>query len=394
MLKVATERLYYHDSYLIEFEGQVVDVSADGRRVYLDRTAFYPTSGGQPNDVGELGGRPVVEVVDEEDGRIAHVLAVGSLPVGAVSGKIDWHRRYEHMQQHTGQHLLSAVLMDLYGFQTLSFHMGDEVSTIELGTKEISEKQLLAAEARANELARAGRAVRIAFEDAGQVEGLRKQSQRLGMLRIIEIEGLDKSACGGTHVRSLAETVPVQIRKIEKVRGNVRLEFVCGERAVRRAKQDFKLLQELSRQTATAMDKLPEQVAGLKDRLSEAEKERQRLAEDLAQREGREAYAATAASGDGVRRALWRVERLSEMERAKALAYAAGSRAVVLVVGKQPMGVLIACSADCGIDAGAILKQTLAEFGGRGGGSATLAQGSLPDEACALALAGKLGMVE
>ena len=392
MLRVTTERLYYRDSYLTDFEGQVVDLAGGGRRVYLDRTAFYPSSGGQPYDVGELGGVAVVEVVDEEDGRVAHVLAA-PLAQGPVKGKIDWARRYEHMQQHTGQHLLSAVLIELYGFETLSFHMGDEVSTIELGTKEINEEQLVAAEARANEVARSGRAVNIGFEDAEQVQGLRKQSQRMGMLRIVEITGLDKSACGGTHVRSLAETLPIQIRKIEKVRGNVRLEFVCGVRASVRARQDFKLLQEMARQTATAIDKLPEHVAALKERLTDAEKERERLAQDLAQREGREAYATAPISADGLRRVLWEVEKVTEIVRAKALAFAAaGEKALVLVIGKQPAGVLIACSADAGIDAGAVLKQTLAEVGGRGGGAATLAQGSVPNEAAVLVLARKLGL--
>lgn len=391
MLEVATERLYYLDSYLTEFEGEVLDISADGRRVFLDRTAFYPASGGQPYDVGELGGQQVLEVADDEDGRVAHVLA-GPLMGGRVTGKIDWTRRYDHMQQHTGQHLLSAVLLDLFQFPTLSFHMGDQVSTIELGAKEISEQQLDGAETRANELARAARPVTVSFEDAGSVEGLRKQSQRTGTLRIIEIEGVDKSACGGTHVRSLAETLPVLTRKIEKVRGNVRLEFVCGGRAIQRARQDFKVLQELARQTATALDKLPEWMAAMKERLGEAEKDRQRLGAELAQREGREEYAATVPSQDGIRRVQWQVERIGEAERLKALAYVAGVRSVALIVGKQPAGVLIACSTDSAVDAGTILKKTLAEFGGRGGGSATLAQGSAPDEAFIRALAGKLGL--
>jgi alanyl-tRNA synthetase len=333
----------------------------------------------------------VVEVLDEEDGRIAHILAAAA-PAGPLTGQIDWPRRYEHMQQHSGQHLLSAVLMDLYSFQTLSFHMGDEVSTIELGAKEISEEQILAAERQANTLARDALPVHVTFGEAAEVTGLRKQSQRSGKLRIVEIEGIDKSACGGTHVRSLAETLPVQIRKIEKVRGNVRLEFVCGDRAIRRAKRDFQLLQELSRQTAAAIDTLPDHAAALKDRLSEAEKDRQRLADDLAQREGREAYAASAPSQDGMRRTQWSVERVTETVRAKAIAYAAGSQSVVLVLGKQPPGVLIACSPDSRIDAGALLKQTFAEFGGRGGGSSTLAQGSIMNERVIQALAEKLGL--
>jgi alanyl-tRNA synthetase len=387
---MATERLYYHDAYLTEFDAQVVESSPDGRKVYLDRTAFYPSSGGQPHDLGWLSGEPVIEVVDEGD-RIAHVVSQG-VPTGPVKGKIEWPRRYDHMQQHTGQHLLSAVLIGLFGFQTLSFHMGDEVSTVELATKEIGENQIDEAETQANELARGGGAVHIGFEDTERAEGLRKRSQRPGQLRIVEIEGVDKSACGGTHVRRLPETLPLQIRKREKVRGNVRLEFVCGWRATRRAKQDFRVVQELARQSAASIDRLPDYLAALKQRLSEAEKERQRLAETVARREGGEAYAATQPSSDGMRRVLWEVEQIGETVRAKALAYTAGAQSLVLVLGKQPAGILIACSPDSGIDAGAILKQTLGEFGGRGGGSSTLAQGTVPDAQCARALAGKLGI--
>jgi alanyl-tRNA synthetase len=388
MLRVATERLYYTDSYLTEFDAQVVDLSADGRWVYLDRSAFYPSSGGQPYDLGWLGDREVVEVIDEDD-RIAH-LTTHPVGVGPITGKIQWPRRYDHMQQHTGQHLLSAVLMTLFGFPTLSFHMGDEVSTIELGTKELTDAQIDHAEGRANDEARSARPVQIGFEEAERVEGLRKQSQRSGTLRIIEISGVDKSACGGTHVRSLAETLPLQIRKLEKVRGNVRIEFVCGSRATVRAKRYYRVTQDLARQSASPIDRLPEVFTALKQRLSDAEKERQRVAESLAQREGADLYAATTPSEDGVRRALWNVEQIDETVRARALAYAAGTRSLVLVVSAQ--GALIACSADAGINAGAILKQTLAEFGGKGGGSATLAQGSVPQPACAGALAGKLGI--
>jgi alanyl-tRNA synthetase len=387
---VVTERLYYKDSYLTDFVAEVIDLAAGGQRVYLDRTAFYPSSGGQPFDLGWLGGQEVLEIIDEGE-RIAHVTAA-AIPAGTVTGRIHWPRRYDHMQQHTGQHLLSAVFLELCGFQTLSFHLGEEVSTIELGTKEVAEKQTEQAEDHANELARSGRPVLIGSEDAEQAAGLRKQSQRAGTLRIVEIEGVDKSACGGTHVRSLAETLPVQIRKTEKVRGNIRVEFVCGWRATRRARQDFKIAQELARQSASAIDKLPEHLAALRQRLGEAEKERQSLAQSLAQREGRERYSATEPGTDGLRRALWQVAQIDEAVRAKALAYVTGAKSLALVFGAQPAGVLIACSADAGIDAGAILKKTLAEYGGRGGGTATLAQGSVPNELCVRALTEKLAM--
>jgi alanyl-tRNA synthetase len=257
--------------------------------------------------------------------------------------------------------------------------MGADISSIELGTPDLAESQIEETETRVQELVWAGRPVSIWFEDAGLAGGLRKPSERTGTLRIIEIEGVDRSACGGTHVRSTAELGPIQIRKAERIRGNVRIEFVCGQRARRRARQDFRLLGELSRQTSVAMDGLPAHVAGLLGRLTEAEKERQRLTMELAGLEAEALYDATASGPDGIRRALWRVPAIGSEERTKAAAFTRRGKAVALVVGASPTAVLVAASKDAGIDAGAVLKSALASVGGRGGGSPTLAQGSVPD---------------
>src|SRR5689334_2166496 len=143
-----TERLYYLDSYLTDFDARVTDRADDGRRLYLDRTAFYPTSGGQPHDLGRLGDAAVVDVIDEGN-RIAHLLAA-PLRAQRVTGRIDWARRFDHMQQHTGQHLLSAVLADLYGFATISVHFGADGSTLDLETAGMTPDQVRAAELRAN----------------------------------------------------------------------------------------------------------------------------------------------------------------------------------------------------------------------------------------------------
>ncbi len=266
----------------------MTESTEDGCRVYLDRTAFYPSSGGQPNDLGTLGGRAVLDVIDEEE-RIAHVLA-SPLAESAVEGCIDWPRRYDHMQQHTGQHLLSAAFVELFGLPTLSFHMGGEVSSIELGSKELTEAQIDSVEERVSQIVGEARRVNIQFEAADAARDLRKPSGRSGTLRIIEIEGFDRSACGGTHVRSTAELGPIQIRKTEKIRGHVRVEFVCGTRALRRAKQDFRILSELGREGAAAFERLPEQFASLRQRLAEAEKERHRLMLEMARREGEALY--------------------------------------------------------------------------------------------------------
>jgi alanyl-tRNA synthetase len=329
-----------------------------------------------------LRDKPVLDVQDE-DGRIAHVLTT---PIEAeqVEGTIDWPRRYDHMQQHTGQHLLSAVLVELFGFQTVSFHMGSEVSTIELRTGDFTEWQAEQAEERANQLVREARPVRIEFESADAVEGLRKPSQRSGKLRIVEIEGVDRSACGGTHVRSTAEAGPIQIRRQEKLRGNIRIEFVCGERAVRRARQDFRIALELARQAAAPIDTLPEHYGNLRQRLIEAEKERQRLAIELAKQEGAALYAETPAGPDGLHRRVLEMPGIDESARAKAQAFTAQGRGLLLVIGTEQNNVLLACSADSGLNAGAGLKQVLSATGGRGGGSATLAQGTLPEDGIAM----------
>ncbi|HEV2086050.1 MAG TPA: alanyl-tRNA editing protein [Gemmatimonadales bacterium] len=159
-----TQRLYYTDSYLKDFDAFVVERADDGRRIYLDRTAFYPTSGGQPFDTGRLGGIEVIEVVDEGE-RIAHVLA-SPLPDGPAVGQLDWPRRFDHMQQHTGQHLLSAVLADLFGYQTIAVHFGPETSTLDLETSKLTQDQVDRAGERANQIVVENRPVEVSFEEA------------------------------------------------------------------------------------------------------------------------------------------------------------------------------------------------------------------------------------
>lgn len=389
-----TDRLYYQDCYLREFRAHLVDSQENAGRIYLDRTAFYPTSGGQPHDLGTVNGLQVADVIDEGE-NIVHILAPGEASTlsGAVECRIDWLRRYDHMQQHTGQHLISAVLMELFGFSTLSFHMGAETSAIELSTPDLTNDQIEVAEGRVQELIAMSLPVSIGFDTAEAVGSiLRKPSERTGTLRIIQIAGIDRSACGGTHVRSTSELGPIQLRKTEKVRGNVRIEFVCGQRAQRRIRQDFRLLSDLSRLTSVAIDDLPAQALALRDRLALAEKERERLALDLAARAGEAEYDASTAGPDGLRRASWRVPSLRSEERARASAFIKRGKAVAVVVGVNPSAVLVAASADTGLDAGSILKKALGSIGGRGGGSSTVAQGNVPVGASLDALFTALGM--
>lgn len=376
-----TVRHYYTDAYRAELTANVVGRSDDGTRVYLDETVFYPTSGGQPHDLGTLGGVPVVDVVDEDE-RIAHVVASPLDPAQVrIVGRIDWTRRYDHMQQHTGQHLLSAVFEDLFRARTVSVHFGPESSTLDLDAELVTRDQLVAAEARANEIVSAARPVVVTFEDAATAQGLRKASDRTGTLRIVSIEGLDRSACGGTHVRTTAEIGAVLVRSSEKVRKTTRVEFLCGTRAVKRARRDFESLSRIAASLSASLDDAPAVVATQAERLRDAENARKKLEKDLSAYRVRERYDAAAPDPSGVRTIV--IRDASSIDELRALAQSAFSLARVVVIGAlaAPPSVLLAASEDSGVDAGRVLKERLAAVGGRGGGSPRLAQGSVPDAA-------------
>jgi alanyl-tRNA synthetase len=369
----ATERLYYRDSYLREFEARVLAV--ENQKIYLNRTAFYPSSGGQPFDRGTLGPASVIDVIDEGD-RIAHVIS-GQPPSGEVHCEIDWARRFDHMQQHSGQHLLSAVLVELFDIPTLSFHLGEDSSTIDVGAPSLTPAQVDCARQRANEILFENRPVAVSFGHASEDLGLRKASEREGVLRIISIDGLDRSACGGTHVRATGEIGAVLIRKLDKIRGNVRIEFLCGMRAARRAAKDYEALAAIGRTFSAPIDDTPQLVKAQVDRVQNLEKSLSKFATELAGYQGRELYSATEASPSGLRRAILR-EPITESLRTRAQAFAAQPKAVLIAISDDPAAVLVAASKDSGVNAGEVVKSAVTANGGRGGGSATMAQGSLP----------------
>jgi alanyl-tRNA synthetase len=375
-----TNRLYYTDSYRTEFSSAVSERTSDGTRVYLDETAFYPTSGGQPHDLGTLGGTRVIDVVDEGE-RIAHVLAA---PLGdhddmRISGRVDWVRRFDHMQQHTGQHLVSAVFEDLFGAKTVSVHFGPDYSTLDLDAETITRDQMVAAEARANELVAQARPVNVTFEDAESAIGLRKPSDRPGLLRIVSIAEVDRSACGGTHVRSTAEIGAILLRSAERVRKTSRVEFICGQRAVRRARRDFEALTQIATSLSSAIDDAASVVATQTERLKDAESARKKLEKEVAGTRARDRYEATQPNVSGVRVIV--VRDAASIDELRTFAQAALSLQKAAVVGTllSPPSLFVAASEDSGLDAGKLIKEQLSAVGGRGGGSPRIAQGSLPD---------------
>src|SRR4051812_2799232 len=352
-----TERLYYGDSYLTRFEATLLGRDDSGRRLYLDRTAFYPTSGGQQFDLGhlQLEGTPrslnVVDVVDEGE-RIAHVLSElpMDLPNGIrLVGSVDWARRFDHMQQHSGQHLLSAVFQELTGSATSSVHFGEETSTLDLEAAAFTPEQLRAVEEHANAVVFEDRELTVSVEEADSVTGLRKASTRSGALRIVSIAGIDRSACGGTHVRRTGEIGAILLRKLDRVRKSMRVEFVCGGRATRRARADYELLSRSSALFSTGIDELPALLEARASELQQALKHERELQQQLDTYRARELYDAALTRAPGAAR-VWTVERrqsggLQDL-RGLAQQYAAQPRAVFIAALEQPPSLLIASAED------------------------------------------------
>ncbi len=400
-----TERLYYHDSYLKEFEARVVSAErAEGGEasverftenvlrerwnVVLDRTAFYPTSGGQPHDLGTLGGARVVEVIDREDGSIVHVteghVTDRRIGEGTVHGAIDWTRRFDHMQQHTGQHLLSAAFIELFQLPTVSFHLGREVSTIDLEAGALSAEQLEAAERRVNEIVFEDRPVTIRFGSAEELarDGARKEVNREGTLRAIVIEGFDLQPCGGTHVARTGEIGAILLRGAEKAKKNWRVEFVCGERARAAARRDRELLVQTARQMGCGPAELPAMVArGIEERQAN-HRSRQRLLEELVSVEALTmlAFRSTQEKTGGTR-TLARIFNDADADYMRMLAgkLVAEPGVRVLFASRAGGQIVFAQTPGLGGDLGALLREMVTAAGGKGGGTKDFAQGNVPD---------------
>ncbi len=375
-----TERLYYSDTYLRTFDATIVERADGGRRLYLDRTAFYPTSGGQPNDRGVLGGVEVVDVVDEDE-RIAHVLCAPYSGPDAVHGEIDWARRYDFAQQHTGQHLLSGVFHELFDWPTVSVHFGDTMSTIEFAAPGASPAQLRRAEEYANALITENRPVLVTFEDAAAVAArLRRPSARTGMLRVVTIQGHDTSACGGTHLRATGEIGTILVRRAEKIRDNVRIEFVCGARAIRRARADYDALSAIATQLSAGVDEVAPIVQARVEEAKALASATRRLIEEVSAHRARAHWDAAAPGVDGIRRLRAPDSYSADELRSWSAACAALPLTVAAGAVRASRTITLAVSADLEANAGALLKDALQKVGGRGGGTPRTAQGTVPDD--------------
>lgn len=375
-----TLRLYYTDAATLAFDATVVAHAGDATRVVLDQTAFYPTSGGQPHDTGMLGHAHVVDVLEEGD-QIVHLLD-SAIPLGPAHGVIDGARRRDHMEQHTAQHLLSALAADRLGWETVSVHFGDDHSAIEFAIADARDEQLADLERWAAKAITEARPVTVGFEEAGAAlaVGLRKPPAREGEIRVITIDGLDRSACGGTHVSTTAALGPVWLTGVERIRGHLRVSFLAGERALAFAKSRDALVRSLALQLSCSIEELHSLVPKRQEELLAARAQIELLERELARMKVQALAAAVAPNASGLRCVVHRAESESaSLLRAMAQAAGAMERTLFVATVSKPPSVHVGASADSGVDAGAALKAALAAVGGRGGGSPRAAQGTAPD---------------
>jgi alanyl-tRNA synthetase len=371
-------RLYYQDPQRLAFDAVVTGVTRlDGRpAVALEATAFYPTSGGQPFDTGTLGDARVLDVIESESGEIWHVLDREIEAGRGVRGIVDGDRRLDHMQQHTGQHILSAAFDHLHHARTVGFHLGALVSTVDLSV-DLPPDQVAAAEAEANRIVWEDRPVAIRFvssEEAATLP-LRKEPERGGVLRLIDVESYDLSACGGTHVGRTGAVGLVAVLSAERLRGGTRVEFVCGARALR----SFHLFRDAVGGCIRHVSVAPEELPAAVERLQAENKDQLKLIRNLQERLAAFEAAGLAAAAEeigGVRQVVQAIDGREQNElRTMALAIcgAPGYR-VALFSTTAPYVAVLARSKDGRTDCAAALKALMAAFGGRGGGRPEMAQ--------------------
>ncbi len=379
-----TERLYYTDAYQQTFTATVQSVTKiEGHpALVLDRTSFYPTSGGQLHDTGQLGTFAVTDVIVGADGQVYHMLSAAPSPLlvnQTIEGTIDWPRRYDHMQQHAGQHLLSQLFYQHFGYETVAVHFGDTEATLDLAVVELAPEQLDQVEAAANHVVYQALPIYAYFVEDSRLHTipLRRPPTVQGQIRIVEIERFDYSACGGTHCRTTAEIGPIKLLKSERRRGQVRVTFLCG----RRAYQDYVVKHQLLTEAALLFNNEIGQVPTLIERMLTQLRDSQRQIETaqvaLLRYEAVVLYAdATPVNDYRVISATFTDKPLA-MVKILATQLQTYEQTVMLfgVQEGQKGSLCFACHPQLTVHMGNLLRTVLQAFGGKGGGKADFAQG-------------------
>ena len=380
-----TERLYYQDSRLLEFDARVIGLSEleDGQiGVTLDRTAFYPTGGGQPTDTGILGDARVVDCIDAEDEGVLHVIQGPAPEVGdSVHGKIDWLRRLDHLQQHTGQHILSAAFVELFNAPTLSFRVLENECEIDVELVGPTDERIEQAVDRANQIIWESRPIsirQVTAEEAATLP-LRKEPARAGDLRVIEIGDFDLTPCGGTHASSTGEVGMITVRTWERAKGLARIHFMAGVRVLADYRKANQTAREVAELFSAGRDDSPALVARL---VEENKKLKRRVGEleQIACRVEAEELLHDKSQGAADRiRIIAKIfdDRDAESLKQLALALIAHPNTVAILGSRDgDAGRLVfARSSDAAGDMNALMREACSVIDGRGGGKSDMAQG-------------------
>lgn len=379
-------KLYYQDAYIEHFSSRVKEQHHDlegNWYVTLEQTAFYPTGGGQPHDIGFINEELVTDV-EEIDGEIRHYI---QNPVFTshieIDGKIDWIRRYDFMQQHAGQHVLTAAFVELYDIQTTSFHLGEETVTIDLNCSEIDEAQLLAAEELANRIIMENRPIETKWVTKEQLKQypLRKQVKVDQDIRLVIIPEYDYNGCGGTHPRNTAEIAMLKIMKVEKQNGQIRIHFVCGNRIRKQLHKKQKSVLEMVHLLSSSEEKLGETVKALLNQKKVLEKQLAEKQQLLTEFESRE-LVESQQLGFPLIHAHYHDRSIQDLQKLAQLVVAQSPSVIVLLIARneQRLQVVLGRGQNTNVNLKEVLSEILPLINGKGGGSESFVQGGGIDE--------------
>lgn len=373
-MKEGTKRLYLESPYKVEFEAQVVEkvIWEQKPALILDQTCFYPESGGQPCDKGTINEVEVLKVLEDE-ARIIHLLAE-NISSAKVTGKIEWQTRFDHMQQHSGQHILSQSFHELLGAETLSFHLGEAISSVEMDLRKISEEEVENVERRANEIVFQDREIKCYFIPEEKIESvpLRRPPKKKGLIRVVEVSDFDFSACGGTHVRRVGEIGLIKILKLERIRNNIRFEFICGQRTLEDYLWKNRILRELSTRFTVNEEEILNTVERLSSDLKSQKRKGKKMQEKIAQYEAQEIIQETK---EKIIKELF-VDKTPEEVRFLVLNIIRKGDFVVLfgLKGEERGHLILACSENINIDMREIVPLVSPLIKGKGGGRSSLVE--------------------
>lgn len=373
-MKEGTKRLYLESPYKVEFEAQVVEkmIWEQKPALILDQTCFYPESGGQPCDKGMINEVEVLKVLEDE-ARIIHLLAE-DISSDKVTGKIEWQTRFDHMQQHSGQHILSQSFHEFLGAETLSFHLGEAISSVEMDLRKILEEEVENVERRANEIVFQDREIKCYFIPEEKIESvpLRRPPKKKGLIRVVEVSDFDFSACGGTHVRRAGEIGLIKILKLERIRNNIRFEFICGKRTLEDYLWKNRILRELSTRFTVNEGEILSSVEKLSSDLKSQKRKGKKMQEKIAQYEAQEIIQETK---ERIIKELF-VDKTPEEVRFLALNIIRKGDFVVLfgLKGEERGHLILACSENINIDMREIVPLVSPLIKGKGGGRPSLVE--------------------